>query len=583
MTHSHHTPSSPSWVKAIFLFAALFVATSQAACISLAKSKACPSYSKFYVDNSIQAALSQYGIIIASFNSVDDFDNAVFNATGFLTSTDCSGYNKTVHIPYQDTLLCTIAVQEDASRNNCAAQQPTTVSSNMCADSCKLYQDGLSAMIQKYCPKSTTALANLADLTTICSRKEPKSWMGLHDTSKTCVRAQDNEIATCGLGSLANKCTFCKAQLNNATATATDCCKDAATACNITTTPAPSSGTVTGGLPGPNATYLTPTATYTNTPSATPNQPDTASKTGLSSGAIGGIIGGSVAGVFLFAFAMFACVRRSKHADSYRNSGLSRQMSSTSGRSGHSARYNISSPKLQEEGMMTSATTIPMTTLPPMPEPTSLGLGSAFASAGSDAMAAGVGAGVGGAAVAAGTMAGSDGSGKPSYCQALYTYQASMADELDLSPGDLVNVLRVFDDGWAAGLNMNTAKEGVFPVVCVMFVDESTLDDDFEEVNMHSMAPMTTREEDRDGRNSPRSSLPSRSSSPVNLPRRNSSILRENGVIVGSGSGNSNGAAAAGAGTPAAGTSPMTSSPLAASNNNSASSVHRWWDASDRL
>lgn len=173
----------------------------------------------------------------------------------------------------------------------------------------------------------------------------------------------------------------------------------------------------------------------------------------------------------------------------------------------------------------------------------------AGASAGAGAGIAG-GVGLAAAGLAAGALAGQEAPGKQSYCQALYPYQASMADELDLTQGDIINVLRVYDDGWAAGVNMNTSKEGVFPVVCVMFVDESALDDDFEEVNMHSMTPMTLREEDQEGRhspsgrNSPRSSLPSRSSSPVHLPRRNSSILRENAAN-------------------ASGTSPMTSSPLA--------------------
>lgn len=178
-----------------------------------------------------------------------------------------------------------------------------------------------------------------------------------------------------------------------------------------------------------------------------------------------------------------------------------------------------------------------------------------------------------GAGIAA---SGREASGKQSYCQALYPYQASMADELDLTPGDIVNVQRVFDDGWAVGVNMNTSNEGAFPVVCVMFVDESALEDDFDDVNMHSMAPMTLREEDEgrrspSGRNSPRSSLPSRSSSPVHLPRRNSSI-RDSTVII-------------------PGVNPMTSSPLAGGNApggrmsppvrdtmmSDASSINRWW------
>jgi len=257
--------------------------------------------------------------------------------------------------------------------------------------------------------------------------------------------------------------------------------------------------------------------------------------------------------VVLIALVLFLCMRRSRKSTGGKSSNLSRQMSNSS------ARYNISSPKIQEAGLSAASTApIPMTTLPPIAaENAKFGAGAAMAGA-------------------AATAIGHEAAGKQSYCQALYPYQASMADELDLTPGDIVNVQRVFDDGWAVGVNMNTSNEGAFPVVCVMFVDESALDDDFEDVNMHSMAPMTLREEDEgrrspSGRNSPRSSLPSRSSSPVHLPRRNSSI-RDSTVIV-------------------PGSSPMMSSPLAGGLGggrmtppirdtmlSDASSINRWWD-----
>ncbi|KAF9347346.1 hypothetical protein BGX34_003225 [Mortierella sp. NVP85] len=543
-----HTLSTRWWAKALVSVAVLATST-QAACVSLANSKACPSFSKFYVDSGILSALAEFGIKMAPFSNVAEFDKAAFNATGFFTSSDCTGYSGKIRIPYQNTLLCTIAVQEELTWSNCGDKQPATTS-NMCDTSCKLYQDGLAAMIQKTCPKASDALKGLADLTKICSRKDPKSWMGLHDNSKSCIDSQKNEIGTCGLGSLEDKCRLCQTNIN---ATAVDCCKNAVVECQNTTVPIVS--------PTPSAGVAVTSSLHGLTQSATPSptndnaqQPPTTTKTTLSSGAIGGIVGGAVAGIVLFAFVLFMCMRRPSKANEAH--GLSRQISNTSGR------YNISAPKLQEEGYMSASTApIPMTTLPPMPEPTSLGLGSAFASAGTDAgTAAGAGVGVGGAGIvggvgfaaglAAGALAGQEAPGKQSYCQALYPYQASMADELDLTQGDIINVLRVYDDGWAAGVNLNTSKEGVFPVVCVMFVDESALDDDFEEVNMHSMTPMTLREEDQEGRhspsgrNSPRSSLPSRSSSPVHLPRRNSSILRENAAI-------------------ASGTSPMTSSPLA--------------------
>lgn len=268
---------------------------------------------------------------------------------------------------------------------------------------------------------------------------------------------------------------------------------------------------------------------------------------------------------------VFLCIRRSRrHPGGNKGDKLSRQMSNSSGR------YNISAPKVQEQGFaaaMAPSQPIPMNNL------ISSG-GSNRSSLGAAVAAAGAGAAAGGAMGAAmGAAGGREATGKQSYCQALYPYQASMADELDLTPGDIVNVQRVFDDGWAVGVNMNTSNEGAFPVVCVMFVDESALEDDFEDVNMHSMSPMTLREEDEgrrspSGRNSPRSSLPSRSSSPVHLPRRNSSI-RDSTVII-------------------PGTNPMTSSPLAGGNApggrmtppaaardtmlSDASSINRWWE-----
>jgi hypothetical protein len=290
----------------------------------------------------------------------------------------------------------------------------------------------------------------------------------------------------------------------------------------------------------------------------------------MAAGTLGAIIGGSVGALVLAGLIIFLCVRRSrKSSGGKKGNNLSRQMSNSSGR------YNISAPKVQEQGFsaaMSTSQPIPMNTLISSGASDRSSLGAAVAAAGSGAAAGG--------AMAAGAAAGAGGreaSGKQSYCQALYPYQASMADELDLTPGDIVNVQRVFDDGWAVGVNMNTSNEGAFPVVCVMFVDESALEDDFEDVNMHSMSPMTLREEDEgrrspSGRNSPRSSLPSRSSSPVHLPRRNSSI-RDSTVII-------------------PGTNPMTSSPLAGGNApggrmsppardtmlSDASSINRWWE-----
>ncbi|KAF9112863.1 hypothetical protein BGX27_002664 [Mortierella sp. AM989] len=545
MTISQHKHQRPArWLANALLSATVMAAGAQAACISLAGSAACPSYSSFFVDTSIIKTVSSYSIAMPSFTTLAEFDKAVFNSTGFFTSTDCTGYSSSVRIPYQDTLLCTIAVQDNASKK--CKGQPTITNSNMCASSCTLYGKGLTAMIKEKCPKATNALGALKDLTTICSRADTDSWSGLQDNASDCIDSLKNEATFCGLGSLVEKCSYCKANSTNT------CCSDAATKCSPPTsnTTAPP---VTNTNPKPSSTVGAGNGNGNG--NSDNNSPD--SKTGLSPDTLGAIVGGTVGGLFLIA-AVIICIRRAKRVDSPKQSSLARQISNSS------ARYNISNPKLQEEGFV-GAAPIPMATLPPIStEPSSLGLSN---------MAAGAGAVAG-----AGATVGRNAPAKLSYCQALYPYQASMADELDLTPGDLVNVQKVFDDGWAVGINMNTSKEGAFPVVCVMFVDESSLDDDFEDVNMHSMPPMTLREEDQEGRrspsgrNSPRSSLPSRSSSPVHLPRRNSSI-RENTVII-------------------PGINPMTSSPLAGNNQggsgrmtppvvrdtmmSDASSINRW-------
>ncbi|KAJ1339669.1 hypothetical protein BSLG_005702 [Batrachochytrium salamandrivorans] len=47
------------------------------------------------------------------------------------------------------------------------------------------------------------------------------------------------------------------------------------------------------------------------------------------------------------------------------------------------------------------------------------------------------------------------------------SYHAEQEDELDMEQGDLVHVVRVFEDGWGKGRNATTGKTGIFPVVCL--------------------------------------------------------------------------------------------------------------------
>ncbi|KAF8937510.1 hypothetical protein BGZ47_009035 [Haplosporangium gracile] len=548
MTRSLHQPYTrqrSNWLAKALLSVTLLAAGAQAACVSLANSVACPSFSSYSIDNvTMIANIANYGIVLQPFATYAEFDKAINNATAFQPSSFCPTYNSSVRIPYQNTVLCTIAVQDDSSVK-CNSNVKDPVNSDLCISSCKTFETGFSSLANQLCPNNAAwETDNLNALKTICSGSDKDNWQGLQSTAADCINSDVNEAAFCGLANLQEKCNYCN---TNSTAT---CCNDAGTTCPKPTASA-STGTSTSFIipPTNQATSTSPTST------------------GMSSSTLGAIIGGSVGALVLAGLIIFLCIRRSrKSSGGKKGNSLSRQMSNSSGH------YNISAPKVQEQGFaaaMPSSQPIPMNNLISSGASNRSSLGAAVA-------AAGAGAAAGGALAAAGA-GGREAMGKQSYCQALYPYQASMADELDLTPGDIVNVQRVFDDGWAVGVNMNTSNEGAFPVVCVMFVDESTLEDDFEDVNMHSMTPMTLREEDEgrrspSGRNSPRSSLPSRSSSPVHLPRRNSSI-RDSTVII-------------------PGTNPMTSSPLANGNApggrmtppvrdtmmSDASSLNRWWD-----
>ncbi len=48
-----------------------------------------------------------------------------------------------------------------------------------------------------------------------------------------------------------------------------------------------------------------------------------------------------------------------------------------------------------------------------------------------------------------------------------FAYAPALLDELALNPGDYVTIFEIFDDGWAMGKNMNTKKEGIFPMASV--------------------------------------------------------------------------------------------------------------------
>ncbi|KAF9129526.1 hypothetical protein BG015_004137 [Linnemannia schmuckeri] len=542
------------------------IASANAKCISLADSTACPGFTNLQVDTSAAATLTGMGmgLTIANFDNLAQFDKAIQESTAFYTSPEsCSGYNRTEHIRYQNTVACAMITQDKFS-----VACSSTRALSMCRTTCTEYATSLAQMIAKSCPGDPESNGMAKQFSEdVCTTGKTFSGLSSTDTT-TCVNGLNNEDKTCGFASTEAMCSFCKTNAADA------CCAGTATTCNpLTTTTAPATTTI-GNTPPASS----PTTPITNQDDSNNGDKKDGLIAGLSTAALGGIIGGGVVLILLFFAFIVCCIRRNRsnngkggnkvhgHAGNGGANNLSRHMSNSS-----ASKYKISSPKLQEEGFSTGqvpSAPIPMTALPSLnvqPAAAAAVAGGAAANRISKASSVGGASAVGGA-------------GGKQYCQALYPYQASMADELDLSPGDIVNVHKVFDDGWAVGVNMNTSNEGAFPVVCVMFVEESALHDDFEDVNMHSMTPMGHREDDNGRAGSPRSSMPSRASSPVHLPRRQSSMIRDSVVIPGLSNGGRS--------------SPLAGSPLAGGNHagsklqppvrdtmmSDASSINRWWD-----
>ncbi|KAJ3280811.1 hypothetical protein HK104_000392 [Borealophlyctis nickersoniae] len=71
--------------------------------------------------------------------------------------------------------------------------------------------------------------------------------------------------------------------------------------------------------------------------------------------------------------------------------------------------------------------------------------------------------GASGAAAAAGF----NGAAYQAKYSVLHEYLPALPDELELQPGDHVELLKSFDDGWGRGRNMRTGLEGTFPMACI--------------------------------------------------------------------------------------------------------------------
>jgi len=54
-----------------------------------------------------------------------------------------------------------------------------------------------------------------------------------------------------------------------------------------------------------------------------------------------------------------------------------------------------------------------------------------------------------------------------------YDFKPSLNDEIELEPGNIVEVMEVYDDGWAKGRNLTYNTEGVFPINRITGIDDT--------------------------------------------------------------------------------------------------------------
>ncbi|KAI7875876.1 hypothetical protein K492DRAFT_119140, partial [Lichtheimia hyalospora FSU 10163] len=68
------------------------------------------------------------------------------------------------------------------------------------------------------------------------------------------------------------------------------------------------------------------------------------------------------------------------------------------------------------------------------------------------------------------------------------TYTPTLSDELDIQPGDRVEILIEYDDGWCQGINLSRGNlKGVFPRHCCQY---NTQQQYYEPANMKRVSSM---------------------------------------------------------------------------------------------
>ncbi|ORY96620.1 hypothetical protein BCR43DRAFT_458339 [Syncephalastrum racemosum] len=215
------TPTYSLKNRRLVLLACLFsslptLVHSAGSCLSLQSSKACRSFTGYYVD--LDSLELQYPYL-ANLSDVAAFDSALIehfeNVPDYLSLIGCAT-NETSpsYARYSLTRMCALLTQDSASLECNFARD--IVPAPMCETDCLAWVNSVGDITQNMCniSDSTTALDNLAN--------QCETWPGFSGTASRCIPGAENEPDNCGfLTDNDAACAYCQ---RNSTDT---CCRRA--------------------------------------------------------------------------------------------------------------------------------------------------------------------------------------------------------------------------------------------------------------------------------------------------------------------------------------------------------------------
>ncbi|CAG8453986.1 12714_t:CDS:2 [Ambispora leptoticha] len=504
-------------------------------CFSLKGSQACQAFGNYSISSSISSTWN----FLYTIGNISQFDEGLINYVNIRYVDDhftsiCPNLNSSkVHLQYTTTLVCAAMVQAPISLactglNN--QNSPMTINDDgnptkpplLCQDTCQSYYNSVQSFV-----KNQTLCGNENNINSINSNIACGSSETSNDTS-TCISGSANEPSDCGFQQdTYSLCQYCQ----KSSSTSSDlCCKKAdLTQCNY-----------------PDGTHASTTMESPTQSPLNDTSLDSTSDPSISTGGIVGIALGSVA-IAATLFALFFCLCRSRRkGGNLSSNGIQEKSGSTTDLSTplvadptrNIPANNVSSGGSHESVEMQAIDNAtgntprltqqlrPQTQLQPQSQPQLYPVNNVAVTPPPPVIMP---------IPETPTLNPDDGEGD--LVLVVHPYMPVLPDELELVINEMIIVKRLFDDGWAVGINRNTGKEGAFPLVCVAspeIVSQNSQDPRISIVSelSHSSSSSDFYSEPHEQNTTTNPSSPrgkrkySMSSSGSNVPRRNSSMRR---------------------------------------------------------